>query len=353
MRGICTADWHLDGMNKVLGGNATQIQMKELRKPFLYALEHGIQNVFIPGDASDTPQMSDDAFIAFITLLLTFDKDLCIWYDMGNHDVHSKGKNAMNVLKTVVDAGLFENFKLLGTVEVEKVDGIYVAHVPYPHEQVPECRRPPLVFAHTETMGAIGDNGHPLRTKREQIKRQPGDFVISGHIHQYQHLKKKRWVYCGSPYQKNFGESLPKGFIEFEALYVDGKLRVSHDFVDSKPQFILQTVIIKDKADWERLKDNPSIRYKLMVDRNEVTLPKNITTKFPNIVSINGIDTTNKVEMAGIEVNLDGLTVKNLPKISMTTGLTSYLRQTGLSKPKRELARDLVKQAISELHLTA
>jgi DNA repair exonuclease SbcCD nuclease subunit len=202
------------------------------------------------------------------------------------------------------------------------------------------------VFAHIETVGAIGDNGLPLKMKEDTLIRQPGDFVISGHIHQYQHLKKKRLVYCGSPYQKNFGESLPKGFIEFEAKYVSGDLKVSHTFVNSKPGFTLETVIVKQEDDWNLLNDDPSRRYKVLVDRAEVVIPKNLTTRYPNIVMINGIDTTTKVEM-----NRDGtedtVTSKNLPKISMRTGLVSYLKNSGLSRAQRDMGRELVEQAIS------
>jgi len=95
-----------------------------------------------------------------------------------------------------------------------------------------------------------------------------------------------------------------------------------------------------------------SKRYKLFFDRNELTLPKDITTRFPNIVYINGIDTTNKVEMSGVEgAGLDGVTLKNLPRMSMKTGLVSYLKSSGLPKAKRDMARDLVEHAIKELQL--
>lgn len=348
LRAVVTADWHLDGMNKSLS-NATDVQIRELHKPFRYAQEHGIPNVFIPGDASDTPKLSEHSFIALLTLLLTYDSSLNVWYMLGNHDIHSREKASMDVLRVFHDNGFFKNFRLMYAPTVEKVDGVHVAFVPFPFLEVPKCPRPPLVFAHVETVGAIGDNGLPLRMKEDTLVRQDGDFVISGHIHQYQHLKKKRLVYCGSPYQKNFGESLPKGFIEFEAKYVSGKLKVDHTFINSKPGFTLETVVVKTEADWDLLTDDPSRRYKVLVDRSEVVIPKNLTTRYPNIVMINGIDTTVKVEM-----NRDGvesITNTNLPKISMKTGLVQYLKSSGLERDQRIMARSLVEAAMQECNV--
>lgn len=350
--GISTSDFHLDGMSKHLGPNATEIQMKEIKKPFVYAMKHGIKNIFIPGDASDTPKLSDHSFIALLTLLLTYDDHLLVRYVMGNHDFYHRGKNAFDVLKVFTDAGLFKNFKVIGATEIEKIDGVYVCYVPYPNLEVPATKRPSLVFAHTETVGAIGDNGMPLKKKVDDFIRQPGDFVISGHIHQYQHLKKKRWLYNGSLYQKNFGEALPKGFVEFEAKYVGGKLKVEHDLIQNKPNFTLETVLVKTSEDWEALSPHPSKRYRLLIDKAEVTLPKDISTRFPNIVSINGIDVTNKVDMSEVDgTALEALTLKNLPKVSVKTGLVSYLKQSGLSRYKRDMAQSLVSEAIKILNL--
>lgn len=346
LSGVVCSDFHLGGMNRVLP-DPTAWQMRELHKPFKYALSKGIPNVFIPGDASDSPVMSERDFIAFVTLILTYDQSLNITYILGNHDVHSKEKASMDVLRLFHDNQTFKNFRLVYATEQEDVDGVNVVYVPYPDCVVPEPEkrgRPPLVFAHTETPGAIGDNGYPLKTREDHLKRVPGDFVISGHIHKYQHLRKQRWIYCGSPYQKNFGEDLPKGFIEFQASYEQGKLSVNHQFVNSKPGFVLETVNIESEDDWGSLVEDPARRYKIQVDRG-IRIPKDLTTRFPNIVQVNN-------QMAGrgnTGTDQEGEVVKARPaEITTTvkTGLGQWLKSSGLDRRQRDMARGMVDDAI-------
>lgn len=351
LRAVVTSDWHLDGMNRYMP-NANNRIADEIHKPFRYALANGIKHVIIPGDASDTPTLSERAFIILLTLLLTYDSSLCIWYILGNHDMHSREKSSMDVLKVMVESGMFKNFKLIYSPELHTIDGVEVAFVPFPFLEVPKSKKPPLVFAHIETVGAIGDNGLPLRMKEDSFKRQKGDYIISGHIHQYQVLKKKRFLYCGSLFQRNFGERLPKGFIEIDARYgKEGGLLVDHTFVNSKPGFTLETVRIECDEDWEKIPKDENIRVKLLVSRGLV-VPKGLTTTYPNIVMVNGVDSTQKVAINGNEDDEGALlTDVTIPKVSVTTGLLPFLKKSGLEKKDRILARKLVGEAINSLSI--
>lgn len=348
LRGIVTSDWHLNGMNKIFR-SPTEKQIAEIHKPYRYAAEHGIEHVFVPGDMSDVPRMDEHTLIAIVKLLLTYDGHINTYYELGNHDVAHNTKTSMDVLKLFADSGFFKTFHLFYQPELRKIDGVNVCFMPYPHLEVLKAPKPPLVFAHIEIAGAIGDNGRPLKHgDDEKFIRQPGDFVFSGHIHQQQFLKSKRFAYCGSLYQKNFGESLPKGWIDFTAKYQDGKLVVKNDFIANKPDFTLETKIIESSDDWDSLTHDESIRYKILT-ADGVIVPKNIMKDFPNIIYLMGAGKSIKVNMEGDDsVGQDAsLTIKDLPKFSPTTGLKKYLKGAEMDDKQTKRARELVREALA------
>jgi len=349
LQGIVTSDWHLMGMTKVLR-TPTELQIQEIHKPYHYAIEHSIEHVFVPGDISDVPKMDDHELIALVTLLLSYDSlGINTYYALGNHDVESVKKTSMDVLRVMAENGMFKRFHLFFQPKVLPIDGVNVAFMPFPHVDVPKskCGRPPLVFAHIETVGAVGDNGQPLRTKSEGLNRQPGDFIFSGHIHQHQVLKEKRIVFPGSLYQKNFGESLPKGFVEFDAKYRNGELQVRHKFINSHPNFVLQNILIREQADWDKLQADPNIRYKVTVAEG-IVVPKGITTDFPNVVYMNGEHRGAALAIAG-DPETASSDIRDMPAFSLTTGLKSYLKAAQLEPKQIRRAREFVTEARSQI----
>jgi hypothetical protein len=165
-------------------------------------------------------------------------------------------------------------------------------------------------------------------------------------------LKKKRFMYVGTPYQKNFGESFPKGFVEFKAGYKKGedKLEFKHNFINSRPNFVLENFVIKEQSDWDKLKKDPSIRYKLYVDRNAgVIVPKNLTQLYPNIVSFTGVNTAKKsIEEIMEEARGESSTSTDLPKINPMTGLKKFLVKEGIEdKALQKRARNYVREAMA------
>jgi hypothetical protein len=364
LRGVVSADWHIGGMSKVFpNGGATTLQIAEIHKVYKYAADNAIRHVFIPGDISDKTVLTEHDLIALISLFLWYDDHFDSYYMAGNHDFHSvdvetkdgetkvTSKTSLDVLKLLVDNGMLKRFKIFYEPEMLKLDGVNVCFMPFPHQNVLAASRPPLVMAHIEVAGAIGDNGRVLKSGNDhRFIRQSGDFVMSGHIHLYQYLKAKRFAYCGSLYQKNFGESLPKGFIDFEAKYVKGALRVSHEFVSTKPGFTLQQKLIQESSDWESLVHDPTIRYKILTGEG-VVVPKNVMKDFPNIVYLQGASATAKVKMDGTLDMTGTLTVQDLPKFNTRTGLTGYLKAAELNTQQIRRAKSLVAEALSHLGL--
>lgn len=344
LQGIVTSDWHLLGMNAIFK-SPLERQMAEIHKPYRYAIEHGIQHIFVPGDMCDVPFMDDHTLIALITFLLSYDDQVDTHYQVGNHDVAHSKKTSMDVLKVLADSGFFKRFHLYSQPTIKKIEGVNCVFMPFPHEKVPDCPKPPVVFAHIEVQGAIGDNGRPLKHGNDdRFIRQKGDYVFSGHIHQHQILHKKRFAYCGSLYQKNFGEALPKGFIEFEAKYVKGELKVKPTFIVSKPDFTLETKIITSSDDWDTLSREENIRYKILTEEG-IVVPKNIMRDFPNIIYLKGAGKSVKVNMESEDGETASATIKDMPKFGVTTGLKRYLKSAELDKRQIKRAQELVKEA--------
>ncbi len=348
LRCLATSDWHLEGMYSPLGPKATSLQFQEIDKVYSHAIANGFEHIMVPGDISDVPRLSEEAMQRLIQLLLVYDNELNTYYIRGNHDRESRFKTSLDVLQVLVDGGAFKRFKLFSTAETVKIDGVNCSFVPWPETEAPKAKdgRGRLTFCHIEMAGAIGDNGRPLKIKEDDvpklITRTKDDYLISGHIHLHQELKSKRMVYVGTLYQKNFGESLPKGFLEIKAGYKKGenKLQCRHTFVNSRPNFVLEPFVVKEQSDWDRLKKDPNIRYKVFVDRNSgVVVPRRLTVDYPNVVTITGVNTKVKSVDEVIEASRgEASSVGDLPEFNPRKGLRKFLKAQGL-EDKRVLAK--------------
>lgn len=87
---------------------------------------------------------------------------------------------------------------------------------------------------HGDINGAITVTNYVSETGISQDVFDGCDFVIAGHIHKRQELKKNdiKIVYCSSISQKDFGESVSgHGFVLWD-IDVDDKLDISYKYVD-------------------------------------------------------------------------------------------------------------------------
>ena len=344
LEAISTSDWHLDGLKNLFPTTHIDLQVHELDKIGKYAVDNGIKHIFVPGDICDTYSMSDEAYMALIRILKKYTPYLTWHYIAGNHDFSDIKKTSLDLLALLVLEGFFDDKVKLYTEPTQlKIGGIVVNMLPHPAEESIPHKKPCLNFAHVEYNGAIGDNGRKLRTKHE-LKVDPRDWTISGHIHKYQDLKEKRATYNGNPYQKNFGESLPKGFIHFKAKYKNGKLIFKHEFINNYPEFRLESKIIHKQEDFSDLERNDNILYRLYVDP-DVIVPDNLRLEYPNIRQMWDSQGKKLKELESAEEFTQEFI--NMPKISPLKALTTQMKKDKFTKSDIKRAKSIISEAAS------
>lgn len=341
LEGVVFSDVHLDGLNKHFVDGNDRI-LAEMEKIYQYALENGIKHVFIPGDLSDTPDLDWDTYGKLFDLFLKYDDVVNTYYSAGNHDFADIENTSMNFMHKLANSKAFKRLKIYLQPERVVIENVPVNFLPYPCLKTLSTKQGALNFAHVEYSGAIGDNGRSLKTKHE-LETHKNDFTISGHIHQYQYMKAKRAVYCGNPFQKNFGESLPKGFIHFKASMDGNRIAFEHKFVENKPGFTLQNIEINDLNDYKKLKFSDNVRYKLHVDE-EVPIPPDLMIKYPNITG--GIHKTGQKKANKTEEESIKLTTADIDPLF---GLKDFLVAEGFDKDMIKAAHKEVKKARDRL----
>lgn len=343
LHAIVFSDLHLDGYKSLFPKNQ-HILLHEVEKILKYAIANGIRHVFVPGDISDSPHMEYSTYIGLVLLLKTYDKDLNIYYICGNHDFSDVKKTSMDLLKVLELNGFFKNFRLFLQPDTVIVDNQLINFLPYPINKAPDMKKPCLNFAHIEANGAIGDNGRRMKV-HDDFECKDRHFTISGHIHQYQHMKERNLIFCGNPYQKNFGESEDKGFIEIKVDSSSKACTLKHKFVPTRPEFRLRTLHINQSKDLTKLQDNPLIKYRLYVDP-DVVMPQDIRLRYPNIQQIQ--DTSSKKMIEVEEVS----SISKTGYFGPTRGLKKFLLEEGLGRGQIRYAKSAVKEAMSELGIS-
>lgn len=348
LEGIATSDWHLEGLKKHFPDDHVDRQLAEIDKIYQYAIENGIEHIFVPGDITNSYKMEDTTKTKLLQHLVKYEGEIDTWYTGGNHDWADETQTSMDLISNFCEWKFLKSFHVILKPTQIDIDGVTVNFLPHPartaikHKKGKGC----LNFCHVEVAGAFGDNGRPLKTE-SKIKVGKKDFTISGHIHLHQYLKKIALLFCGSPYQKTFGESLPKGFVHFKAKYKkDGTLEVKFQFIDLKPDFRLETVLIEEQSQWSYLEANPSIRYRVYYTE-DIIVPEDIRQRVPNISQL--LSTSKGVKAS--DLDLVDIGQEDIEAIDPQRGLDEYLKQAGLSKKHIRLARKEFESALSSISM--
>jgi DNA repair exonuclease SbcCD nuclease subunit len=342
MIALVSSDWHLDGMIKVLH-NPLAYQIKEIEKLYEYAVQSNIKNIFVPGDLTHTPTMSDDTVIALTSLLYKYDGIINTYYIAGNHDYQSAKKTSVDLLQMLANLKFLKTLKVFTTPTLMLIDDVPVSFLPFPHLEPKLSKRPTLIFAHIDTPGAVSDSGYKLKDGHK-VKRRKCDYIISGHIHQHQYLASQRTLYGGTLYQTKFDEELPKGFLHIDVESTD-TLDLDYLFIGNKPSFELKTHTVNSDEDWDDLSEDQNVRYKLTVN-NGVVVPKEVMSMFKNITALQF--PKSKAGVAPPTSYNNDIKRAQLER-DVTDGLPEYLISAGFTKTDVSRGIDIVKSVIAEL----
>lgn len=283
LRLITIGDLHFDKLKKLFPNNHVEIVCSEFRRVCNYAVEKGVKYIVQLGDVCDTSRMSYESHVGLIQVLHEFTNTLEFHFILGNHDFDEHGVNSLQILETIKKTGGLQHVSIHTKPTQKVVEGVTLNFLPYPHKVVITSDNQSVNFAHFEVSGSTRDNG---RTIENDVKIEDNNVWILGHLHT-PHDLSSRIKYSGTLIQYNFGENEEKGFIDCKFKYEDGVLKHKMDRVSQKSGVRLINLEISSLSDFDKIESDPFIKYKLWL-QNEILVDFDITSKFPNVVKIQG-----------------------------------------------------------------
>ncbi len=331
-------DLHLDKLKKLFEDDAIALQKEEIRKPLEYALTKGIKVVCFAGDIGEHPLLSDDALIALIELIAEYGKALDIHIILGNHDFAENGVHSLRVLELMQRLG-FLKCSIYTAPKAVKLEGIVHNFLPHPHKKLSAsaAKEAAVNIGHFETSGSIRDNGS--KSKSDYTIKDKKSLWLLGHLHT-PHTVSNNVFFGGTTYQLNYGESLPKHWLDYKVKLVGGKLKYDVEYVENKPEFRLFNLEIGTLSDLKKIKDKKYYRYKLFV-KEGLALPEDVNMSYPQITSISGYKT--KKELAALKMDaIIPIEDQSLDKVDIFFGLEDFLRTKGASKNQTKRALKII-----------
>ena len=276
MEAVVTTDWHLDALKNIFQTDPEQgikLQIKDIEKPFEYAVENGIKNVIVPGDIGQTDELSSLAKFYFLNLLMRYDGILNIFIIPGNHDYNHIGVHSLKLLELLCIKNKFETIHLYTKPTKVNIDGENFHFIPFPFANGIADH---INVAHIEPKDARRDNGRKVTNGKDL-----GDMQwIIGHLHMYQNLKNA--LLPGTLYQCNFGEKRPKGFAHIKVR----KGVLKHKFIEIEPSFTFNTLEVETVEDWAKISKVETDFYRVYI-KSSLTIPDEIYN-YANVLQISG-----------------------------------------------------------------
>jgi len=325
LRFVFCSDFHLGALKQHFGKQATSYILDCCKKAFEYAVEEGMDVVVIGGDIADKLPLAQEDLLALIRLFHSF-PTLHFHIDMGNHDFDSEDNNSLTLLEWLGEVQLVPNCTVYTSLTLTDIEGIPFCFVPHPFTAAIETDTPKINVGHFEVRGATRDNGS-VNNKGVELADLSDDYWLVGHLHTHQYHYKKRIAYCGSLFQKTFGEKLPKGFLACEAHFNGTKLRMRSMFIESKPAMFLRTKYAKSE-DGLRVRNAANVRYRLFVDAS-VEVPESYLADNPSVTSLVVGEKEDLKAIKDFSVTVD---TEILGDDLATIGLEDYLEAQGLDE---------------------
>lgn len=346
LRLIALGDLHINGLDLLSAymRDPNDVIYKTLDGVCRYAHRHGIRYIFQLGDAFHGPNPTQ----AEQTRLLDFiERSGLKWFfQLGNHDILENNKHSL-ITTDFVSTKLKNDALRVFTKPTQFVlEGIPICILPWPHNKT-LLTTPGLTFAHITLKGARLDSGMNLK-KGAEIEGGKNGYWWIGDVHGEQRIGN--WAhYVGTPYQRTFGEHLPKGFCDATARIENGKLFVKDRFIVQKPPYELVNLIIENDADLEKMKPytpKDLTLYKLRV-RGGYELPGTFRKNNPHVYDVD-YGRANRVSTVKASPEAQAIRRK-LDLDNPLHGLHDLLGKFGLSEAEQAQASDFAEKMVETL----
>ena len=284
MRALVLGDLHINGHDflKPYVKDPSDLIYKMIGGIVRYAHKNNIRHLFQLGDVFHNPAPLQTDQKRWLDCI---EHSGLMWYvQLGNHDIAENNKHSL-ILSEFVAGKIPNNLKIITQPTTFALDNVPICMLPWPHSKT-LLKKPGLTFAHIMLKGCRLDSGTTAKSG-VTITDPRGRWYI-GDIHRHQVIGD--WArYVGTPCQRTFGESLPKGFYDVIALIDDGgRLVVRDKFIIQKPPYELVNLAVDCNADLEKLKAfdaNDLTLYKLKVSGG-FKLPDDFRRNNPHIVDV-------------------------------------------------------------------
>jgi hypothetical protein len=341
---IYFCDTHCNKLRRFFPNDHISVTRNEIIKPLKYATQHTIPNVIFGGDLSDTPFLSQAYFKMLVNLFLEY-KHLKFWLMTGNHDYEDQDSHALQFIELCVTLGILTNVRVITQPEVIIIGKVPCNFSPFPHEAF-EYKKPCINFGHMEAKGSVRDNFS--RVKKGRVFSRDHQFTVLAHIHKNQ-VVEDRVIHPGALYQMTFGEQLPKYFLYGNFRVKNATLKHEYRFIQTTPDFELIKMNIETPEDFKKISGTASKFYTLHV-ASGLTVPKNLTTKYPNIMDIKGMkdgDYLSVFDRSASEDMYEGSDVVKDLLCDPMWGLLLFLKKEGLDKIQRKRAIRMVEKVLA------
>lgn len=333
-------DLHCDKLAHLFGAERSlELQYNEWCKSADYALEHGIKNWYQMGDVADKPRLSEEARVWLLRFMHKYDGLLEQDWILGNHDTEYEGYHSMQQFEEMAKMGMFKSIRFHCVKKQVVVGGVPINFLPFPEKKAMPYRKggETLNLAHLERPGAIRDNGTRMDLNHGTPEEGSDHWVI-GHLHTQQMMGNSWFV--GTPYQTNFGESLPKGFGVLRAKRLtSGKLKIEREFIETQPGFTLHNLKVEKVSDLKKIADDPLKLYKVVVKRG-VELPYDVGARHPNVVNnVVTYKTDKQAETLLADTDTE-------IKFGITDNLHGELKTRGHNKAQRKRGEAIVSEIL-------
>ena len=288
---VVIGDLHLDGMQADLGEEANRLQIREIGKIEAWASANSISHVIYLGDICQRTTMSYEAH-KLLHAQWSKNTHLKRHVIIGNHDFAENGVHSLTLLKDTILPALPHVF-VYDSMTTVVIEGVQVNFLPYPYPDIEwdGDLENSINVSHFEVKGSIRDNGSSSSSKKGVMSNS---VWMMGHLHTPHDVGNVHYV--GTPYQRNFGESLPKSFTWLRARMNKGVLQTKIERVPLDPTFKLITLDIQSDEDLQAITDDPLNKYKLVISQ-AVSLTDNFLAKHPNVVRHDGYRNQKEREM--------------------------------------------------------